>query len=165
VQSTIGLFHGMSDHDLTPMTIDWESRMNSIETVSEAYAAAVYDKNEQAFLSLYDKHVFIYDMWGQWSYQGRDAWAAMVREWFASLEDERVRVTFTPDHSVIGDDWALWCATVRYAAIAPSGETLRYLENRLSWSLCRREGGWLIAHEHSSAPADNDTLKVTLRRT
>lgn len=71
---------------------------------------------------------------------------------------------FTEDYRVVEGDWALWCATVRYAGLAASGEELRLLENRTSWSLRWRAGGWLIVHEHSSSPADFKTLKVKLRR-
>ncbi|WP_416462394.1 YybH family protein [Sphingomonas sp. VDB2] len=138
--------------------------MDSIDTLADAYALAVYEKDEAAFLSLYDMDVLVFDAWGPWSYEGRDAWAAMVRDWFASLGEERVKVTFTPEKSLVGDDWAVWCATTRYAAIAPSGEELRALENRTSWSLRRRDGRWRIVHEHSSGPADFETLKVTLHR-
>jgi len=138
--------------------------MDSIEALAEAYAAAVYSKDEAAFLSLYAEDVFVFDMWGPWSYQGREAWAAMVRDWFGSLGEERVRVSFAPDYSVVEDERALWCASVRYAGVAASGEELRWLENRVTWSLRREDGRWRIAHEHSSAPADFNTQKVRLRR-
>jgi hypothetical protein len=57
---------------------------------------------------------------------------------------------------------AVWCATVRYAAVNAAGEELRALQNRMSWHLKRHEGDWVIVHEHSSAPADCETHKVRL---
>lgn len=138
--------------------------MGRIEAVAAAYAAAVYAKDVDALLSLYAPDVFAFDMWGQWSYDGRDELAGMFREWLGSLGDERVQVDFTPEFSRSGDDWAIWCATVRYAGLAATGEELRYLENRCTWSLRREGGEWLIVHEHSSAPADFKSLKVSLRR-
>jgi ketosteroid isomerase-like protein len=39
------------------------------------------------------------------------------------------------------------------------------MTNRLSWALRRQPTGeWKIVHEHSSAPADFETGKVTLKR-
>src|SRR4051794_30387638 len=41
---------------------------NPITQVLNAYKAAVFAKDVDAFLSLYDVDVLIYDMWGVWSY-------------------------------------------------------------------------------------------------
>jgi uncharacterized protein (TIGR02246 family) len=138
--------------------------MRDIEFVSMNYAAAVHAKDEQAFLALYDEKVVVFDAWDEWVYEGREAWSRMVENWFGSLGEERVRVEFSPISCIAEADWAVWCATVRYIGLGTAGEELRSMENRISWTLQRRGGGWLIVHEHSSAPASFETLKVKLKR-
>jgi ketosteroid isomerase-like protein len=40
---------------------------------------------------------------------------------------------------------------------------LRSLQDRLTWVLVRKGGGWLITHQHTSFPVGDD-LKAILRR-
>lgn len=138
--------------------------MGELDDIARRYAAAVYAKDEAAFLALYDDDVVVFDMWDAWTYQGREAWAGMVKAWFGSLGEERVGVTFTPVHAVVEADWAVWCAIVRYAGLGADDQELRAMENRVSWTLRRGAEGWRIIHEHSSAPASFDTMKVSLKR-
>lgn len=138
--------------------------MHNVELIAARYAAAVHAKDEQALLALYDENVIVFDMWEEWVYEGRPAWSSMVKNWFGSLGDERVRVEFSPISCVGEADWAVWCATVRYIGLSATDEELRSMENRLTWTVQRRSSGWLIVHEHSSAPASFETLKVKLKR-
>jgi ketosteroid isomerase-like protein len=135
-----------------------------IDSVAQRYAAAAHAKDEAAFLALYDEDVVVFDLWERWVYKGRDAWAGMVKAWFGSLGSERVAITFAPEFSTVDGDWALWCAIVRYAGISEQGVELRALENRISWTLRRHGDQWRILHEHTSAPADFESLKVSLHR-
>lgn len=135
-----------------------------IDQVAARYVAAVYAKDEAAFLDLYDEAVVVFDMWDAWSYEGREALAGMVRDWFSSLGDDRVGVSFSPTLSRVDGDWAVWAATVRYAGQNAAGEELRAMDNRMSWTLRQQDGAWRIVHQHSSAPAAFDTMKVRLKR-
>lgn len=139
--------------------------MNEIDRVAQKYADAVLAKDEHAFLSLYDPSVVIFDMWETWVYDGRDAWAGMVKGWFGSLGDERVGVSFTPVFCTIDDNWASWGAIVRYAGLDASGKELRAMDSRMTWVLRGGAGAWRIVQEHSSAPADFKTGAVNLHRT
>jgi len=136
--------------------------MSDIDRVAELYASAVFSKDEQAFLALYDENVVVFDAWEEWLYRGRQAWSGMVRGWFGGLGEERVRVTFAPIYCHIENDAAIWCANVRYAGLSAADEELNAIENRLSWGLRRHEGRWRIVHEHTSAPADFKTHKLKL---
>lgn len=138
--------------------------MSEIDAMAARYAAAAYAKNENDFLALYDENVVVFDMWEQWSYKGRDAWAEAVRSWFGSLgSTERVGIKFSGVACQSDHDWASWCATVRYAGLGPDDAELRFMQNRMSWTLKRKDGVWKIIQEHSSAPADFESLKVRLR--
>jgi uncharacterized protein (TIGR02246 family) len=137
----------------------------SIKPVVDGYAAAVRDKDVDAFVALYDPDVQVFDMWGAWAYRGADAWRAMATEWFGSLGTDQVAVEMDDVETVASGDVAVVHAFVTYKGLSAEGRELRAMTNRLSWALRRQPGGeWKIVHEHSSAPADFETGKVVLRR-
>ena len=140
--------------------------MSSIEDtvppVLEAYRAAAFSKDVDAFLALYDRDVRIFDLWGRWSYDGLESWRGMVAGWFGSLGSERVGVVFDDVQVAVAADLAVAHAFVTYRGLSAEGNELRALRNRLTWALRRRDGAWKIIHEHTSAPADFATAKVML---
>jgi uncharacterized protein (TIGR02246 family) len=137
---------------------------NPIPGVLDAYKKAVLAKDVDAFVALYDRDVRVFDMWGAWSYEGAAAWRAMVAGWFGSLGTERVAVEFADVQSIATPALAVCHAFVTYKGLSGDGEALRAMQNRLTWMLEPRDGGWKIVHEHSSAPVDFDTAKVILKR-
>jgi uncharacterized protein (TIGR02246 family) len=136
-----------------------------MEEMLEAYAAAVGAKDADAFLNLYADDVRSFDLWEQWSYDGKGALQAMVAGWFGSLpDDETVEVSFDDVRTQMGEDVAAVSAFTTFAAVTPTGEKLRSMNNRLTWVLRKdADGAWKIAHEHTSAPA-GDGGKVQLQR-
>ena len=136
-----------------------------MEEMLEAYAAAVRAKDVDAFVALYADDVRTFDLWEQWSYDGKDAFRGMVAEWFGSLpDDEVVAVRFDDVRTQAGEDVAAVNAFTTFAAVSPDGTELRSMNNRLTWVLRKdADGAWKIAHEHTSAPA-GDEGKVQLRR-
>jgi uncharacterized protein (TIGR02246 family) len=136
-----------------------------MEEILTAYAAAVRAKDVDAFVALYADDVRSFDLWSEWSYDGKDALRAMVTEWFGSLpEDEVVAVKFDDVRTDAGSDVAAVSAFTTFAAESPDGTELRSMNNRLTWVLRKgSDGAWKIAHEHTSAPA-GDEGKVQLRR-
>lgn len=136
-----------------------------MEQILAGYAAAVRAKDVDAFLALYADDVRTFDLWSEWSYDGKAALSGMVAEWFGSLGgDEVVEVEFDEVRTQGGDDVAGVSAFTTYRAVSPEGEELRSMNNRLTWVLRQDAGGtWRIVHEHTSAPA-GDEGKVQLRR-
>jgi uncharacterized protein (TIGR02246 family) len=130
-----------------------------------AYAAAVRAKDVDAFVGLYADDVRTFDLWQEWTYDGKDALRGMAEEWFGSLpDDEEVAVKFDAVRTETGQDVAAVSAFTTFAAASPDGEELRSMNNRLTWVLRKNaDGAWKIAHEHTSAPA-GDGGKVQLRR-
>lgn len=112
--------------------------MNELEILLDTYRNAVFEKNVEAFLSLFDEDVRIFDMWGQWSYDGLTAWGEMVKGWFSSLGADRDRLTFEEVEFFFGGDLATVTAFARFAAISPNGEELRFLYNRLTLVVRRK---------------------------
>jgi len=130
-----------------------------------AYAAAVRAKDADAFLDLYADDVRNFDLWNEWSYDGKPALREMVTEWFGSLaDDEEVLVEWDDLRTQDGDDVAALSAFLTFSAVSPAGEKLRSMNNRLTWVLRKDDDRtWKIAHEHTSGPA-GEGGKVQLQR-
>jgi uncharacterized protein (TIGR02246 family) len=141
------------------------SEPESIDAVLTAYAAAVYEKDVDAFVALYDEDVRVFDLWGSWSYDGAKAWRQVVTEWFGSLGSDRVAVESDDVQTTMGTDIATMSAFLTFKGLSADGEELRSMNNRLTWTLRRAgDGSWRIVHEHTSAPVDLETAKAILHR-
>ena len=136
----------------------------SIAQVLESYESAVYAKNVEAFMRLYDPHVRVFDTWGVWSYEGAEAWQRAIEGWFTSLGTERVKVRFDDVHTSAGRDLSVVTAIVTYAGVSAQGEQLRALQNRITWVLRTTGHVPRIVHEHTSAPIGFDDSKAILAR-
>jgi uncharacterized protein (TIGR02246 family) len=136
-----------------------------MEQTLKAYAAAVRSKDVDAFMDLYADDVRNFDLWSEWSYDGKDELRGMVAEWFGSLgDDEEVAVEWDDVRAQPGEDVAALSAFLTYSAVSPDGEKLRSMNNRLTWVLRKDgDGSWKIVHEHTSAPA-GEGGKVQLNR-
>ena len=103
-----------------------------IARILGAYASAVFDKDVDALMRLYDPGVRVFDAWGVWSHDGAPAWQRTVEAWLTSLGAERVKVRFDDVRTTIGKDMASVDAIVTYAGISPEGQELRAMQNRIS---------------------------------
>lgn len=135
-----------------------------ITRVVDSYAAAVFAKDVDAFMRLYHPAVRVFDTWGVWLYQDARSWRTAVEGWFASLGSERVRVIFAEMQTSGEQALATTSAIVTYAAESAQGESLRSMQNRITWVL--RETGHVlrIVHEHSSAPIGFEDSKAIFTR-
>lgn len=132
--------------------------------VLETYKSAVNKKDVDAFVALYDPDVVIFDMWGEWSYKGVEAWRRMVVDWFGSLGSERVIVEINDVQVITEHGIAIVHAFVTFKGVSSEGEELRAMQNRFTWVFKNKQGVWKILHEHSSAPINFETSKVILQR-
>jgi uncharacterized protein YndB with AHSA1/START domain/ketosteroid isomerase-like protein len=133
--------------------------------ILDAYKASVFAKDVDAFLVLYDRDVHVFDMWGAWSHNGIEAWREMVVNWFSSLGSDRVMVGFDDVRVVETSDLAFIHAFVTYKGISAEGTELRAMNNRMTLALKQKDDIWKVVHEHTSAPVNQKTLTVTLKRT
>ncbi len=131
----------------------------------DTYQSAVLAKNVETFMHLYDPGVRIFDAWGVWSHDGADAWRIAVEGWFASLGNERVRVTFDEVKIVTADQgFASMSAFATYAGLSAQGAELRAMQNRISWVMKTSGHVLRIIHEHTSAPLGFEDQKAILKR-
>ena len=138
--------------------------MTELDSLFETYKNAVFQKDVEAFASIFDENVRVFDMWQQWSLDGLTAWREMAKGWFDSLGTNRDVITFEDIQIEATDEMATATAFVRFAAVSEKGEELRYLQNRLTWVARKKEEGWKIIHQHTSGPVDPKAMKVMLKR-
>jgi ketosteroid isomerase-like protein len=131
--------------------------------ICDGYKRAVYEKDVEAFLGLYHHEARVFDTWGVWSYETAAERRKVIEEWFSSLGDERVRVTFDRIVTVVVRDLATLSARVAYAGLSAKGEELRAMYNRLTWVLKPDGAEWKIVHEHTSVPIGFSDLKGMLQ--
>jgi len=128
-----------------------------------AYQAAVLAKDIDAFVAIYAADARIFELWGRWEHDIA-SWREMAKGWFEFLGDQR-SVVETHDVRIQGSgDMALLTASLTYRAVDAGGQTLRSLDNRLSWVLRERGSRWLVVHEHTSAPLAHEDGKGILKR-
>jgi uncharacterized protein (TIGR02246 family) len=134
----------------------------AITQVVNGYQDAIHAKDARALVELYASDVRVFDLWGEWAYDGVDAWRGAVEGWFGSLGSELVVVDIEVIRTSGTHDLAIIEAFVVYSAVSDTGETLRAMRNRLTWVLKPVMSAWKIAHEHTSAPVDPASMKVML---
>jgi uncharacterized protein (TIGR02246 family) len=138
---------------------------NTVQRLLRTYSEAAFAKDIEAFIAIYDDDIEVFDTWGpEWLYQGVQSWRGMVGRWFGGLGDKRVLVEMEEVRIKEMQGAAFVSTFVKYTALSASGERLHSLDNRMTWLLERKEGNWKIIHEHTSAPADHATLRVSLSR-
>ena len=136
----------------------------SVNSVIDAYRQAVFDRDVDAFMRLYEPGARVFDSWGVWSYEGADAWRDSVDGWLSSLGEDRVRVT-VEDLQVWGERPLLVASAVfGYAAFSREGHELRSMQNRLTWALRLDGESWKIVHEHTSLPVRPEDSKAIFKR-
>jgi uncharacterized protein (TIGR02246 family) len=138
--------------------------LKQIEALIDTYKQAVFQKDLEAYCSIYDEYLSVFDIWQRWSFAGLPAWREMAKGWFASLAADRDVVTFDDVQIQAGSDMALMTAFIRFTNVTEKGEELRFLEERITWVAAKKDQGWKIIHQHSSSPIDFTTMKVILQR-
>ena len=132
--------------------------------IIEAYQLAVFDRDVDAFMRLYDPGARIFDAWSVWSYEGAEKWRHSVHGWLSSLGEDRVQVT-VEDVQMWGEPPLLVASAVfRYAAFSSAGLELRSMQNRLTWALRKHGEDWKIVHEHTSLPVRAEDSQAIFKR-
>lgn len=138
--------------------------MTELNALFETYKNAVFQKDLEAFTSIFDEKILAFDMWGQWTYDGLPAWREMAKGWFDSLGTDRDVVAFDDIQIHVAGELATATAFVKFTAVSDKGEELRFLQNRLTWIAEKKGNAWKIIHQHTSSPIDFETMKVMLKR-
>ena len=138
--------------------------MREIESLFESYKNAVLRRDVDAFLSIFDESLRVFDMW-EWEYNGLEPWRKMVEGWFTSVSAaEKIVVSFEDIRIRATEEMAVASAVARFSSVSDKEEELRHLYNRFTWVAQKKQGKWKIIHEHTSGPVDHRTMKVALER-
>lgn len=139
---------------------------NEIKAVLDQYAEAVWNKDTEKFLALYDHNIHVYDAWQQWEYTGIQDFRTLPIAWFNDLGSDRVKVTFKDPTIQENDQLASIWTTVLYSAYDKADKPLRSISNRMTMILEKQADEWKIIHEHTYIPVDMETgqgvFKVTI---
>lgn len=135
----------------------------SYDAILQHYADAVYNKDVEQFLSIYDEHVYIYDTWNQWMCHDLEALRNMTVDWFESLGKETVRVEFTQLNVIDSVDHTIWIGEVNYKALDEHSHVIRSICNRMTWVIKACDGGFRIVHEHSSLPINIESFSGMIK--
>lgn len=138
--------------------------MKEIESLTQKFRTSVFEKDIETFISLFHEKVLIFDLWQQWTYNGLPAWREMVKGWFESLGTDSDVVTFDEIQIQSSGELASLTAIVKFTAVSEKGEELRFLQNRLTWIIRKKENQWKIIHQHTSSPIDFNSMKVILTK-
>jgi uncharacterized protein (TIGR02246 family) len=156
-----------TDHppDRTPTMNDHSLLTQAVTDLMARYQHAAQTRDVEAFMTLYDPEVQVFDTWGSWSYQGIEAWRRVIQHWFSSMPaNELLRVQTDEVRITPGADVAAVTAAFTYQALTADGRELRSMANRLTWVLQRQGSRWCVVHEHTSVPVDTETAKAILQR-
>ena len=138
--------------------------VDSAAVIVEKYKQAVWEKDAEALIGLYAEDARVFDLWERWAYGSRAEWGKAVGEWFNSLDDNRILVEFKDPVFTESASLACFHAFVSYASLDSQGKETRRMTNRISWVFELRGGSWVILHEHTSAPAGFETMKISLTK-
>lgn len=125
------------------------------------YKQTAWNKDIDSMIALYDNEVMIYDMWAKGYQTGLSEWSGVIKDWLSSLGEEKVNVTFEMITLHESGDVAFASALVSYQAIAPDGNILRSMKNRITLGFQNKNDVWKVIHQHTSAPI-NDALTAIL---
>lgn len=125
------------------------------------YKQTAWNKDIDGMIALYDDEVLIYDMWAKGYQTGLVEWSGEIKDWLSSLGEEKVNVIFEMITIHESGDVGFASALVSYQAIAPDGNILRSMKNRITVGFQKKNTGWKVIHQHTSAPI-NDALSAIL---
>lgn len=121
-----------------------------IQEVLEQWACATRSGEQEQVLASHAPDVTIFDVLPPLKYEGADAYRKSWDEWQPTTEGpglfeiHDLKIT-------VGHDMAFAYCLIQCGGTQPEGKKF---ENwvRATFCLCRREGNWLITHQHISMP-------------
>ncbi|TNU73374.1 DUF4440 domain-containing protein [Miniimonas arenae] len=155
----------MSDHPAPDHVIRADTASDAVVQLARAYSERAGALDVDAFLTLYDPDVVVFDLAMSASGVGLDSWRRGVESWFGMLEPGQRNIAEITDVTVLGDGPVVAAhARARYAVEggeAGDGEDAFAMINRLTWVVRQGDDGvWRIVHEHTSAPIELETGKA-----
>lgn len=130
--------------------------MTSPETLISRYTAAATALDKDALLALYAPDVRLFDLMRPWQIRGIGAWDASVARWFADVgTDPEVTASDVDVKTTAG--MAVLTMRMDYYHVNAEGKR-EGMPNRLTWVAVPNGDDWMIVHEHTSVPLNEETM-------
>lgn len=136
--------------------------MKEIQDFFKNYKRAVWEKDPESLIDLYHSKSIQFDTWNRGYHPDTAAWRPEIVKWLSSLGTDRVQVDFEILQSFTGKDIAFASGLIKFAAIAPNGELLRSMKNRITVGFVKEKDQWKAIHQHISAPVSSKDLSAIL---
>ncbi len=138
-------------------SIEWDTRMEHPDVFFDRYGLAVLQKNKILMKSLYHETIRMFDLWDDFSLEGKRRVCEMIDAWFDSLSSERVHAEFEQVNTRVDEKVAFSDCFIVYKALSDSGAELRHIKERMSVCFVNEGKGWQVVHQHSSIPIRTET--------
>ena len=96
--------------------------MLEINDFFSIYKDAVWNKDPELMLTLYENKVTIFDMWNKGYIATWQEWTEIINSWLTSLGDEQVRVDFEKVHCHQSADAGFATALIQFKALSKEGK-------------------------------------------
>lgn len=146
---------GAPEQRIVSMSADGQTGVSSVAVLRrriDEIAQAIRDKDLERLMTFYDRDVEVYDLRASLNVTGANAYRNNLELWFDSFEGplgfelHNLRVT-------AGEGAAAFCHYLGLVTGArPGGRRSGYWV-RGTTCFARRDGEWLVTHEHISTPA------------
>ncbi|MEC7263091.1 MAG: nuclear transport factor 2 family protein [Bacteroidota bacterium] len=134
--------------------------MKTIEDFFTTYKEAVWRKDADALLALYDTDVIQFDMWDRGFYPNLTEWKPGIEDWLGSLGNEKVKVDFEMIKIHLAENIGFASGLIKFEAISEQGDVLRSMKNRITVGFYKGPEHWVVVHQHISAPISSENLNV-----
>jgi ketosteroid isomerase-like protein len=135
--------------------------MKRIQDYFAIYERSAWEKDTESMIGLYHDNVVIFDMWNQGYQTGLRDWSVIIKNWFDSLKEEKVIVSFEMIEIHESDNVGFANALITFQAVSTGDAILRSMRNRITLGFTKEEEVWKVIHQHTSAPI-NSTLGAIL---
>jgi len=136
--------------------------MEKIEDFVFKYSNAVWEKDSNKLLNLYDSDAIQFDMWDVGFYANLSKWTPGIQHWLASLGDERVEVRIEVLQKSESINMGFISGFIQFTAISIKDEKLRTMKNRITAVFMKKQDSWKVVHQHISAPIDSKNFTAIL---
>lgn len=131
---------------------------DEVRAIVEAWAAGVRARDIDAVLRHHAADLLLYDVVGPVRLRGLDAYRRTWVEEFFPWHGGTGRFDLVDLDVVAGADVAFATAMIACAG-TEDGERVEFTL-RLTIGLAKRDGAWLVVHEHHSQPLDFDATTI-----
>jgi uncharacterized protein (TIGR02246 family) len=132
-----------------------------LRALIEDRASAIREKDVDAALSLFAPDVVAFDLLDPLRYEGREAIGKRLEAWLSSFREGPIGFEMRDLDLTVGGDIA-FCHSLNHVDATTKGGVRIDMFWRATSCFRRRDGRWMVTHEHSSVPFDMESGRASL---